>query len=68
VSQDPDVAFPLDHLRALETEGVIRSFVNPAISFTGFLPEPRQLMKDTAPAATHRLLDAGAQAALLTPC
>ncbi len=68
VSQDPNVAFPLDHLRALEAEGVIRRFVNPAISFSGFLPEPRQLVNDTAPAAAQRLLAAGAQAALLVPC
>ncbi len=68
VSQDPNVAFPLDHLRDLEAEGVIRSFVNPVISFSGFLPEPRQLVNDTAPVAAQRLLDAGAQAALLVPC
>ena len=68
VSQDPNVAFPLDHLRALETEGAIRLFVNPAISFSGFLPEPRQLVNDTAPVAAHHLLEAGTQAALLVPC
>ncbi len=68
VNQDPNVAFPLEHLRALEAEDVIGRVVDPAISFTGFLPEPRQLMMDTAPAAAHRLLEAGAQAALLTPC
>jgi len=68
VSQDPNVAFPLDHLRALETEGAIRSFVDPAISFSGFLPETRQLVNDTAPAAAHRLLAVGTQAVLLVPC
>jgi D-proline reductase (dithiol) PrdB len=68
VSQDPNVAFPLDPLRALEADGVIGRFVNPAISFTGFLPQPRQLMIETAPAAAQRLLEVGAQAALLTPC
>ena len=68
VSQDPNVAFPVDHLRALKAEGIIRLFVNPAISFTGFLPEPRQLMIETASVAAHRLLEAGAQAALLVPC
>jgi len=68
VSQDPNVAFPLDHLRALEAEGLIGRLVNPAISFTGFLPEPRQLMQETAPAAAKRLMGIGAQAALLVPC
>jgi D-proline reductase (dithiol) PrdB len=68
VSKDPNVAFPLDHLQSLAAEGVIGRFVNPAISFSGFLPQPRQLMIETAPAAAQRLLEAGAQAALLTPC
>ena len=68
VSQDPNVAFPLDHLRALQAEGTIGLFVSPAISFSGFLPQPRQLVIETAPAATHHLLEAGAQAALLVPC
>jgi hypothetical protein len=47
---------------------VIGRFVNPAISFSGFLPQPRQLMIETAPAAAQRLLEASAQAALLVPC
>ncbi len=68
VAPDANVGFPLGHLRALEAERVIRRFVDPAISFTGFLPQPRQLMKDTAPAAAKRSLEAGAQAALLVPC
>jgi D-proline reductase (dithiol) PrdB len=68
VSQDPNVAFPLDRLRGMETEGLIGRFVNPAISFTGFLPEPRQLIIETAPTAAQRLLAAGTQAALLVPC
>jgi D-proline reductase (dithiol) PrdB len=68
VTQDPNVGFPLSHLRALEAEGVIGRFVDPAISFSGYLPQTRQLVKDTAPAAAKRLLEAGAQAALLVPC
>jgi D-proline reductase (dithiol) PrdB len=68
VSQDPNVAFPLDHLRALQADGVIARFVDPAISFSGFLPEPRQLIMETAPAAAQRLHEADAQAALLVPC
>lgn len=68
VSQDPMVGFPLAHLLQLEAEHVIGRFVNPAISFTGYLPEPKQLIQETAPAAANRLLEAGAQAALLVPC
>lgn len=68
VSQDPNVVFPLDYLRTLQVEGAIGLFVNPAISFSGFLPQTRQLMMETAPSAAHLLLEAGAQAALLVPC
>lgn len=68
VAQDANVGFPLSHLRALEAEGVIKRFVDPAISFSGYLPQTRQLLKDTAPAAAKRLLEAGTQAALLVPC
>ena len=68
VGQDPNVGFPLTRLRALEADGVIGRFVNPALSFSGYLPQTRQLVKETAPAAAQRLLNAGAQAALLVPC
>ena len=68
VAQYANVGFPLSHLRALAAEGVIERFVDPAISFSGYLPETRQLVKDTAPAVAKRLLEAGAQAALLVPC
>jgi D-proline reductase (dithiol) PrdB len=68
VDADPNVAFPLSHLIQLEKEKVIGRFVDPAISFTGFIPEPRQLVYETAPAAGRCLLGAGTQAALLVPC
>ncbi|MBI5828827.1 MAG: hypothetical protein HZB20_04635 [Chloroflexi bacterium] len=68
VAQDPNVGFPLGLLRILEAEGVIGRLVDPAISFSGFLPQTRQLLTDTAPAAAKRLLEAGAQSALLVPC
>ncbi len=68
VEQDPNVGFPLTYLRDLETEGVIGRFVDPAIAFSGYLPQPRQLLRDAAPAAAKRLVAAGAQAALLLPC
>jgi D-proline reductase (dithiol) PrdB len=67
VTQDANIGFPLTHLRALEAEGSLRRFVDPAISFSGYLPQPRQLLKETAPAAARRLLEVDAQAALLVP-
>lgn len=68
VIQDPEVGFPLSHLRELQAEGKIKRLVDPAISFSGFLPEPRQLQEETAPAAARRLTELGAEAALLVPC
>lgn len=68
VSQDPNVAFPLSFLSEFAAKGIIGSFVDPAISFSGYLPQPRQLIQETAPAAAQRLLAAGAEAALLVPC
>ncbi len=68
VSQDPNVGFPLAHLMEMERQAVIGRFVEPSISFSGFIPEPRQLIQETAPAAAKRLVEAGAQAALLVPC
>jgi hypothetical protein len=68
VAQDPNVAFPLPYLAELATRGQIGRLVDPAISFSGFLPQPRQLLQETVPAAASRLKAAGAEAALLVPC
>lgn len=68
VAQDANAGFPLSRLHEIEAEGRIGRLVTPAISFSGYLPQTRQLIKDTAPAAAKRLLEAGAQAALLVPC
>lgn len=68
VDEDPTIGFPLTHLRDFEEEGRIGRFVDPALAFSGYLPQPRQLVEQTAPAAAARLVEAGAQAALLVPC
>ncbi len=68
VTEDPNVGFPLSYLSEFAGDGTIGRFVNPAISFSGFLPQPRQLIEVTAPAAANRLLAADAEAALLVPC
>jgi hypothetical protein len=68
VSQDPSLAFPLKYFSEFAADGKIGSFVDPAISFSGYLPQPKQLIEATAPAAAQRLLAAGAEAALLVPC
>jgi hypothetical protein len=68
VTEDPNVGFPLSYLSEFAGEGKIGRFVDPAISFSGFLPQPRQLIETTAPAAASQLLAAGAEVALLVPC
>jgi hypothetical protein len=60
VDEDPAVGFPLTHLRDFETDGVIAEFADPVLVFMGYLPQPRQLIEQTAPAAAARLLEAGA--------
>ena len=60
VAQDANVGFPLTRLHEIEAEGVIGRLGTPALSFSGYLPQTRQLLKDTAPAAAKRLLEAGA--------
>jgi D-proline reductase (dithiol) PrdB len=68
VSQDPRLAFPQKYLSEFAANGIIGSLADPSLSFSGYLPQPRQLVQDTAPAAAQRLLAAGAEAALLIPC
>ena len=68
VEQDANVAFPLPYLKELAARQQIERLVDPAISFSGFLPQPRQLLEETAPAAANLLQNAGAEAALLVSC
>jgi D-proline reductase (dithiol) PrdB len=68
VDEDPNVAFPLSYIKELAASGQIGRLVDPAISFSGFLPQPRQLLEETAPAVASRLKDAVAEAALPVPC
>ena len=65
---DTNVALPLDHLAALAAEGEIGAFYPLSYSFMGFLPNPRQLVEETAPQVARRLRSAGVDMALLTPC
>jgi hypothetical protein len=62
------VGLPLSHMLDMEQAGIIGRFVDPALAFMGYLPQPRQLIEQTAPAAAKRLLEAGTHAALPIPC
>lgn len=68
VEQDANVAFHMPSLKELAASRQIGRLVDPAISFSGFLPQSRQLLEEAAPAATSLLKNARAEAALLVPC
>jgi D-proline reductase (dithiol) PrdB len=68
LAADLNVALPLDHLRRLTEEGVVGRLYPWMYSFMGYLPEPRQLVAETAPVVARRLVADSVDAVLLTPC
>jgi D-proline reductase (dithiol) PrdB len=68
VAADVNVALPINHFQALEAAGTIGALHPWTYSFMGFLPNPRQLVEETAPVVAQRLRSAGVDAAVLTPC
>ena len=68
VAQDPDIALPIAHFRELAEQGRHRPAYPWAYSFMGYLPEPHQLIAETAPLVARRLRADGVDAAFLTPC
>jgi len=65
---DHEVALPVIHLHRLAAEGIVGRAYPWMYSFMGYLPEPRQLIAETAPEVARRLHADGVGAALLTPC
>jgi D-proline reductase (dithiol) PrdB len=65
--RDPNVVFPLGTLRTLAAEGVIGGLTDHAYAFMGGIYSPRRVSEELAPALTRRLLEEGADAALLVP-
>lgn len=68
VAADPEVALPVQRFRQLAAEGRIGRLHPWTYSFMGYLPEPRQLIAETAPQVARRLAAEGVDAAFLTPC
>lgn len=62
--RDHNVVFPLDHLKALEAEGVIGELAGEAYSFVGATSQVR-LLKEHAPRWAGHLKDTNVEAALL---
>jgi len=68
VAADINVALPVQHFQQLVVDGVIARLHPWTHSFMGYLPEPRQLIAETAPQVARRLAGEGVDAAFLTPC
>lgn len=67
VIADPNVAFPLDPLRALLKEGAIGDIAPHHLSFMGSITAPGRLRKEHAPAAADLLVRDAVDIALLAP-
>jgi D-proline reductase (dithiol) PrdB len=66
-TQDPNVMFPLDRLRELAGEGIIRSVSPVHYGFMGFIPDPGVLVRDIVPAIGRELVRRGTDTVILTP-
>jgi D-proline reductase (dithiol) PrdB len=63
---DINVVFPIDRLRELTAEGVIGRASPVHYGFMGFIPDPKVLLGETAPAAARDLKAQGVDAVFLT--
>ncbi len=65
---DPNSVFPLDTLRRLAADGVIKDMTDHAYSFMGGIYSARRVREELAPKLAAQLMSEGADAALLVPC
>lgn len=65
--EDINCMFPITHLRTLADEGFIGDVATNHYSFMGFVPDPKDLLADTAPDVANRLKEDGVDLAILTP-
>ena len=64
---DPNLAFPLDRFRELETKGKIGSVNRRHFSFMGSITKPHRLITQTAPEVGQMLKADSVDVAFLTP-
>jgi D-proline reductase (dithiol) PrdB len=67
IAADLNVAYPIDRLDEMRTEGVIGAVAPRHLSFTGPIMELSTLRMDTGPAAAKLLVEDGVDVVLLTP-
>lgn len=64
---DPNLAFPLDRFRELETEGKVGSLNHRHFSFMGSITKPDMLIRQSAPEVGQILKSDSVDVAFLTP-
>jgi D-proline reductase (dithiol) PrdB len=64
--RDINCMFPLDRLRELCAQGMIRGIAASAYSIMGFNPDPGPLLATTAPELARRYKDSGADVVFMT--
>lgn len=67
IAADPNLAFPLDRLRELATDGVIGSVASRHFSLMGSILAPGRLIRETAPKIARELVHDEVHVALLVP-
>ena len=67
IETDPNLAFPLDRFRELETEGKIGSLNHRHFSFMGSITKPHALITQSAPEVGQMLKADSVDVAFLTP-
>ena len=67
LKEDPNLGFPLDHMRALEKEGVIGALNHRHVSFMGSITAPGRFVSQSAPAFAQALVEDEVDVALLVP-
>jgi D-proline reductase (dithiol) PrdB len=67
LSQDPNLAFPIDRVRELVESGRVRSLANTHLSFMGSITAPMRLIRDTAPEMARVLVNDSVDVTLLVP-
>jgi D-proline reductase (dithiol) PrdB len=65
--EDINCLFPISHLNTLAAEGFIGETIRIHYGFMGFIPNPAQLITDTAPQAARGFIEQGVDLVLLTP-
>jgi len=67
IQSDPNLAFPLDRLHELASDGLVGEVAPRHVSFMGSITAPGRLTRETAPAAADLLVEDEVDLAVLVP-